>query len=48
MLQLIITSDCCGSYVESDAQICPDCREHCQVIEQSVDYDDAGWFGGME
>ena len=34
-------SDCCGSYVHSDAQICPDCLEHCEVIEDRVDYDDS-------
>ena len=33
-------TDCCGAYVHSDAQICPDCYEHCEVIEDRVDYDD--------
>ena len=35
------TSDCCGSYVHSDAEICPACLEHCEVIEDRIDYDSA-------
>ena len=31
--------DCCGAYVENDADICPTCYEHCEVIEDRVDYD---------
>jgi len=33
------TSDCCGSYVHSDAEICPACLEHCEVIEDRIDYE---------
>lgn len=33
------TSDCCGAYVHSDAQICPTCYEHCEVIEDRIDYE---------
>ena len=32
-------TDCCGAYVENDADICPTCYEHCEVIEDRVDYD---------
>ena len=27
------------SYVHSDADLCPTCLEHCEVIEERVDYD---------
>ena len=32
-------TDCCGAYVENDADICPDCYEHCEVIEDRIDYE---------
>ena len=37
--EICYTSDCCGSYVHSDAEICPACLEHCEVIEDRIDYD---------
>ena len=39
--EIYYVTDCCGSYVHSDAQICPDCLEHCEVIEERVDFDDS-------
>ena len=39
--EIYYVTDCCGSYVQSDAQICPDCLEHCEVIEDRVDFDDS-------
>ena len=35
------SSDCCGSPVHSDAELCTRCGEHCEVIEDRVDYDDS-------
>ena len=32
-------SDCCGAYVHSDADLCPTCLEHCEVIEERVDFE---------
>ena len=40
--EIYYVTDCCGSYVQSDAQICPDCLEHCEVIEDRVDFDESG------
>ena len=40
--EIYYTSDCCGSSVHSDADICPTCYEHCEVIEDRVDYDTDG------
>ena len=37
--EIYYTSDCCGANVHSDADICPTCYEHCEVIEERVDYD---------
>jgi len=37
--EITYTSDCCGAYVHSDAELCPTCLEHCEVIEDRVDYD---------
>ena len=37
--EIYYTSDCCGTSVHSDADICPTCYEHCEVIEDRVDYD---------
>ena len=47
--EICYTSDCCGSYVHSDAEICPACLEHCEVIEDCTVYDDsdAGHFDSM-
>jgi hypothetical protein len=39
--EICYTSDCCGEYVHSDAQICPACLEHCEVIEDCTVYDDS-------
>ena len=39
--EIFYVTDCCGSYCESDSQICPDCYEHCEVIEDRVDYEDS-------
>lgn len=38
--EICYTSDCCGEYVHSDAQICPACLEHCEVVEDCTVYDD--------
>ena len=37
--EITYTSDCCGASVHSDAELCPTCLEHCEVIEDRVDYD---------
>ena len=37
--EIYYTSDCCGAYVHSDAELCPECLEHCEVIEDRVDFD---------
>lgn len=37
--EIVYTSDCCGASVHSDADICPTCYEHCEVIEDRTDYD---------
>ena len=39
--EICYTSDCCGAYVQSDAQICPTCYEHCEVIEDCSVYEDS-------
>ena len=39
--EICYTSDCCGAYVHSDAQICPTCYEHCEVIEDCTVYEDS-------
>ena len=35
MLNLIITSDCCGSDVVLE-DICTACGEHCEVIQEEI------------
>ena len=30
----IYTTDCCGAYCDQDAQICPECKEHCEVVTE--------------
>lgn len=37
--EIYYASDCCGASVHSDADLCPACLEHCEVIEERVDYD---------
>jgi hypothetical protein len=37
--EIVYSSDCCGTSVHSDADICPTCYEHCEVIEDRTDYD---------
>ena len=37
--EICYTSDCCGEYVHSDAQICPACLEHCEVVEDFLAID---------
>ena len=37
--EIVYSSDCCGASVHSDADICPTCYEHCEVIEDRTDYD---------
>ena len=39
--EICYTSDCCGAYVHSDAQICPTCLEHCEVIEDCTVYENS-------
>ena len=39
--EIVYSSDCCGTSVHSDADICPTCYEHCEVIEDRTDYDDS-------
>ena len=38
------SSDCCGSPVHSDAELCTRCGEHCEVIEETVDFEEE-WDG---
>jgi len=37
--EIYYASDCCGANVHSDTDLCPTCLEHCEVIEERVDYD---------
>jgi hypothetical protein len=37
--EIVYSSDCCGASVHSDADICPTCYEHCEVIEDRTDFD---------
>jgi len=39
--EIYYTSDCCGTSVHSDADICPTCYEHCEVIEDRTDYEES-------
>jgi ubiquitin len=39
--EIVYSSDCCGASVHSDADLCPTCLEHCEVIEDRIDYDDS-------
>ena len=39
--EIVYSSDCCGTSVHSDADICPTCYEHCEVIEDRTDFDDS-------
>jgi hypothetical protein len=35
----IYTSDCCGEYLtdgEAEHELCPRCREHCEVVCEEV------------
>jgi hypothetical protein len=41
-------SDCCGAYSEyaDDIDLCPDCKEHCEFIndeEEDPEFDSAGY-----
>ena len=37
--EITYSTDCCGYPCHSDAQICPRCLEHCEVIEDRIEYD---------
>ena len=37
--EIVYSSDCCGTSVHSDADLCPTCYEHCEVIEDRTDFD---------
>ena len=37
--EITYSTDCCETPCHSDAQICPTCYEHCEVIEDRIDYD---------
>ena len=39
--EITYSTDCCGYPCHSDQDICPTCSEHCEVIEERVDYDDS-------
>ena len=39
--EITYATDCCGYPCHSDQDICPECLEHCEVIEDRVEYDDA-------
>ena len=33
-IEIAYVSDCCGEYCREDAQCCPACGEHCEVIQE--------------
>ena len=36
-IEILYISDCCGSYLSDEHvayEICPDCKEHCEVIRE--------------
>jgi hypothetical protein len=36
-MNILYLSDCCGSYMGDahiEYEICPDCREHCEVVKE--------------
>ena len=36
-IETVTSTDCCGEYCTHDAQICPACLEHCEVIVEEVE-----------
>lgn len=48
MIEILYISDCCGAYLADchvEYGICPDCREHCEVLteEYAVSPASGGW-----
>jgi hypothetical protein len=37
--EITYSTDCCGYPCHSDQDICPECLEHCEVIEDRIDYE---------
>jgi len=35
-LELVAYSECCGEYCNEDAQLCPRCGEHCEVVTEEI------------
>jgi hypothetical protein len=36
-IEIAYVSDCCGEYCRDDAQCCPACGEHCEVISEEYE-----------
>jgi hypothetical protein len=36
-IETVTSTDCCGEYCTHDAQICPACLEHCEVIVEEIE-----------
>ena len=36
-IETVTTTDSCGEYCSHDAQICPACLEHCEVIVEEIE-----------
>jgi hypothetical protein len=36
-IEIAFISDCCGEYCRDDAQCCPACGEHCEVIPEEYE-----------
>lgn len=36
-IEIAYVTDCCGEYCRDDAQCCPACGEHCEVISEEYE-----------
>ena len=46
--EIVHVSDCCGAYLndlEAEYEVCPECREHCEVISEEVAVQSVAWCG---